>query len=222
MPESDSALDLRCYFVTGQGSPQTIVDTACAAAKGGAGIVQVRSKPISARDLYQLTSTLAAEVHRVAPATKVVVDDRVDVALALQREGHPVHGVHIGQDDLPARSARALLGEDAIIGLTTGTLELIREANELADVLDYVGCGPFRATPTKDSGRSPLGLAGYGPIVAESALPVVAIGDVTSADAADLAATGVAGLAIVRGIMNAADPEIYVREVLGGFEEGAR
>lgn len=219
MPRS-TELDLRCYFVTGSGEPQQIVDTARAAAMGGAGMIQVRSKPISARGLYELTARVTAEVHSVAPEAKVLVDDRVDVAAALINEGHHVHGVHIGQDDLPVPSARALLGPDAVIGLTTGTLELIEAANQHAEVLDYVGCGPFRATPTKDSGRTPLGLQGFAPIVAECAVPVVAIGDVTKDDAADLAAVGVDGLAIVRGIMHAQDPEEYVRGVIAGFEAG--
>lgn len=216
----NSALDLRCYFVTGNGNPQQIVETAKAAAAGGAGLIQVRSKPISARGLYELTARVAEEVASVSDA-RVLVDDRVDVAAALMQEGHSVHGVHIGQDDLPVPSARTVLGSDAIIGLTTGTLELIRSANQHAEILDYVGCGPFRDTPTKDSGRAPLRLDGFAPIVAESLVPVVAIGDVTSDDAADLAATGVDGLAIVRGIMNADDPEAYVREVLAGFEAGS-
>ena len=130
--------------------------------------------------------------------------------------------MHVGQDDLPVAAARALLGPDAIIGLTTGTRELVESANDVADVIDYIGCGPFRATPTKDSGRSPLGLHAYPELVKLSRVPLVAIGDVTADDAADLAATGVAGLAVVRGIMHAEDPEAYCRELLAGFDEGAR
>lgn len=212
--------DPRCYFITGTGEPDKIVTTAVAAARGGAGMIQVRSKPISARDLYTLTVQVARAVHDTAPRTRVVVDDRVDVAAALMRAGEPVHGVHIGQDDLPVPAARELLGSDAIIGLTTGTLELVEAANEFADMLDYIGCGPFRTTPTKDSGRAPLGLEGYPPIVAASRLPVIAIGDVTLADVADLAATGVDGVAVVRALMNAEDPEGFARGVVEEFEAG--
>lgn len=213
-------LDLRCYFVTGAGTPEQIILTARAAALGGAGIIQVRSKPITAAALYDLTAGVAEEVRRVAPDTKVLVDDRVDVALALIAEGHPVHGVHLGHEDLPVASARALLGPEAIIGLTTGTLELIHAANTQAALLDYVGCGPFQPTPTKDSARPPLGIEGYPPIVAASALPVVAIGGVTVNDVANLAATGVAGVAIVRGFMNAEHPRHYAAEVLTEFHAG--
>ncbi|MBA4505989.1 thiamine phosphate synthase [Corynebacterium sanguinis] len=212
-------LDLRCYFVTGSGSERDIVTRARDSARGGAGVIQVRSKPISARDLYSLGREVAHAVREANPATRVLIDDRVDVALALCDEG--VHGVHLGQDDLDVRVARRLLGPEAIIGLTTGTLQLVRAANELAGDIDYVGAGPFRATPTKDSGRPLLGVDGYRPLVAESLVPVVAIGDVTVDDAAELASTGVDGLALVRGIMNAEDTGAYVARVLSEFERGA-
>lgn len=215
--------DFRCYFVTGTAdSPAEIVRIAAAAARGGAGVVQVRSKPIAARDLYLLGRDVARAVAEANPDTRVLIDDRVDVALALRHDGEAIHGVHIGQDDLPVAQARALLGPDAIIGLTTGTRELVEGANEVANLIDYIGCGPFRATPTKDSGRPPLGLDAYPELVALSQVPLVAIGDVTADDAADLAATGVAGLAVVRGIMHADDPEAYCRRLLAGFDEGAR
>ena len=128
-----------------------------------------------------------------------------------------VHGVHLGQDDLPVAAARALLGPDAVIGLTTGTLDLVRAAAAVAEHVDYLGAGPFRLTPTKDSGRPPLGCAGYLPLVAATTLPVLAIGDVTPSDVPALAATGVAGVALVRAVMTARDPAAVVRAVLAGF-----
>ncbi|MCS5479261.1 thiamine phosphate synthase [Corynebacterium sp. YIM 101645] len=211
------SIDLRCYLVTGAGSREHVVDVARGAVAGGSRIVQVRSKPIPARDLYALTEQVALAVGDLA---HVLVDDRVDVALALRHRGIPVHGVHVGQDDLDVRDVRALLGGDAVIGLTTGTRELVAAANELADVLDYVGAGPFRPTPTKDSGREPLGVAGYRELVELSEVPVVAIGDVTADDATELAGTGVAGLAVVRGLMGAADPAAYAQRLIRDFEQG--
>lgn len=212
-----TGLDLRCYFITGTGSPKHITKVAAAAARGGAGVVQVRSKPIKARELVRLGCAVARAVREANPTTKVLIDDRVDVALALMRRGENVHGVHVGQDDLGVRDARALLGDDAIVGLTTGTMHLVEEANEVADVIDYIGCGPFRATPTKDSGRAPIGLDGYPALVAATRVPLVAIGDVTASDAVDLAETGVSGVAIVRGLMNAEAPENYARDVVEAF-----
>ncbi|MBV7301730.1 thiamine phosphate synthase [Corynebacterium sp. TAE3-ERU2] len=210
-------VDYRCYLVTAADDPVRVVDTAVRCARAGAGVVQVRSKPISARDLYHLSCAVAHAVHEVAPTTRTLVDDRVDVALAARAAGAPIAGVHLGQDDIPVRAARALLGPDAIIGLTTGTRELVAAANEVADVIDYIGCGPFRPSPTKDSGRAPIGLAGYPELVELSTLPVVAIGDVQPGDAADLGATGVAGVALVRALHHAPDPGAAVQQVLQGL-----
>ncbi len=212
-------LDLRCYLVTGSGTPEHILEVARRAVDGGCGIVQVRSKPIDALDLYHLTADIA---RAVGDRATVLVDDRVDVALALMREGLPVHGVHVGQTDLPVPAVRELLGTDAVIGLTTGTRELVEAANRYADLIDYVGAGPYRPTPTKDSGRAPLGVEGYHDLVAVSQVPVVAIGDVRAEDATDLAATGVAGLAVVRGLMESTDPREYAQRLITGFEEGRR
>src|SRR5699024_4103232 len=155
-------------------------------------------------------------VQAANPGTTVLVDDQADVAAAARQRGAAVHGVHLGQDDLPVADARALLGSEAIIGLTTGTLELVRAAERLHEQVDYLGAGPFRRTPTKDSGRPPLGVDGYVPLVAVSSLPIVAIGDVTPADATALAGAGVAGVALVRAVMEAPDPSTVVREVLTG------
>ncbi|UIZ92654.1 thiamine phosphate synthase [Corynebacterium sp. CNCTC7651] len=212
-------LDLRCYFVTGRS--EDVVQRCAEAAAGGAGIIQVRSKPISARELYTLAAEVARAVHTVRPEVPVLIDDRLDVALALRDAGVDIAGVHLGQDDLDVRAARRLLGPDAVIGLTTGTLELVQAANKDANVLDYVGCGPFRATPTKDSGRALIGLEGYPELAAASRVPMVAIGDVTVEDAFDLARTGVDGVAIVRGIMHALDPRAYCQRVVEEFDRGA-
>lgn len=213
-------MDMRCYFVTGAGNHSDIVTTAAHAAAGGAGMIQVRSKPISARELYRLGGDVARAVHRENPATQVLIDDRVDVALALRDAG--VAGVHVGQDDLDVRVVRDLLGPDAIIGLTTGTRQLVEEANEIADCIDYIGCGPFRATPTKESGRPLIGLSGYPELSKLSKVPLVAIGDVTVDDARALAHSGVGGLAIVRGIMHAPDPKLYCKKVIAEFDQGQR
>lgn len=210
-------LDLRCYLVTSGSGPRT-VEVAAAAAGAGAGVVQVRAKDLGAAALLELVRAVAEAVQRVRPATRVLVDDRSDVALAAMQAGAHVHGVHLGAQDLPVRAARRMLGPEVIIGLTTGTLELVEQANEVAEAIDYVGAGPFRPTPTKRSGRPPLGVEGYRPLVAASRVPVVAIGDVRPRDAAALARSGVAGVALVRALMEAADPAGEVARVLEGFK----
>lgn len=209
-------IDYRVYLVT-SGVGRRTVEVAAAAAASGAGVVQVRAKDATARDLLALVGEVSQAVAAANPATRVLVDDRADVAFAAMREGWPVHGVHLGADDLPVRAARALLGPGAVIGLTTGTLALVEAANEVADVIDYVGAGPFRPTPTKDSGRPPLGVEGYRPLVAASEVPIVAIGDVRVGDVAALAGTGIAGVAMVREITEAADPGAVVAAALAAW-----
>ncbi|HEX7349379.1 thiamine phosphate synthase [Brachybacterium sp.] len=211
--------DLRCYLVT-SGTSRRTVEVAAAAAAAGAGVVQVRAKEATTAALLELVLAVAEAVRAANPATRVLVDDRTDVAAVARRRGAAVHGVHLGQDDLPVADARELLGPEAIIGLTTGTLDLVRAAEGLRDHIDYLGAGPFRRTPTKNSGRSPLGVEGYPPLVSASSLPIVAIGDVTPADAAALGLTGVGGVALVRAIMEAPDPAAVVREVLAGIAPG--
>lgn len=200
-------IDWRLYLVTSGDGPTT-VRAAAAAAAAGAGVVQVRAKHLLAGELLELVLDVAAAVADSAPSTRVLVNDRADVAHAARRRGAPVHGVHLGQADLPVAEARALLGGDALVGLTAGTLEHVREADARtgAPRPDYLGSGPFRPTPTKDVGRPPVGLEGYPLRVAATRLPIVAIGDVTLADVAPLSRTGVAGVAVVREVMGAADP----------------
>lgn len=216
MTAPSSPLDLRCYLVTSGTGPRT-VEVAAEAAAAGAGAVQVRAKEASTRELLELVLAVAEAVRTANPSTRVLVDDRADVAAAARARGAHVHGVHLGQDDLPVPDARALLGHDAVIGLTTGTLDLVRDSAGVAFDLDYLGAGPFRRTPTKDSGREPLGVEGYPALVRATMLPIVAIGDVTPADAPALSRTGVAGVALVRAVMEAPDPGAAVREVLDGM-----
>lgn len=200
-------IDWRLYLVTSGDGPAT-VRAAAAAAAAGAGVVQVRAKHLLAGELLDLVLDVASAVADSAPGTRVLVNDRADVAHAARRRGAPVHGVHLGQADLPVAEARALLGAHALVGLTAGTLEHVREADARtgAHRPDYLGSGPFRPTPTKDVGRPPVGLAGYPLRAAATQLPVVAIGDVTLADVAPLSRTGIAGVAVVREVMGAADP----------------
>ena len=213
--------DLRCYLVT-SGTGRSTVDAAAQAARAGAGMVQVRAKDTSAAELLELTVAVAEAVAAAGPETRVVVNDRVDIALAARQRGAAVHGVHLGQEDLPVTDARALLGGGAIIGLSAGTIDQVREADQHHNIVDYLGVGPFRPTPTKDSGREPLGLAGYSQVVAATRLPVVAIGDVTPQDVGQLSGTDIAGVALVRAIMEAQQPGRVVHDVLAAWQPPER
>ncbi|MER7796646.1 thiamine phosphate synthase [Microbacterium sp. NPDC096154] len=201
------ALDLSTYLVADVASVPAgaVADIVDAAVTGGAGVVQVRGKELSAAELLRLVEACAA---RIDGRAALLVNDRVDVALAARIAGTPVDGVHIGQSDLPADRTRALLGPDAIIGLSASRPEELEPLRRMPPgTVDYLGVGAIRATPTKKDHPTPLGWEGFRGFAALAAdLPCVAIGGVGSGDAPDARRAGAAGLAVVRAICAADAP----------------
>jgi thiamine-phosphate pyrophosphorylase len=195
-------LDLSLYLVTDTAlcGDRGVVETVRAALPGGVTAVQVRAPSATTRELCALTLA----VHEVLAGTGVplLVNDRLDVALATGAEG-----VHLGQSDLAPEHARRLGGTDLLIGLSVSTLEQVAQAAALPrGCLDYLGVGPVRATATKPEPAAPLGLDGTARLVAASPLPCVAIGGIGVETAAAVRATGAAGIAVVSAICAAADP----------------
>lgn len=175
-----------------------------AAVHAGVRTVQVRDKHASARDLLALTVAVATAVGDRAA---VVVDDRLDVALAARHAGHPVAGVHLGQSDVPVTAARALLGPDAHVGLTANTPEHLADAARLpSGTVDLLGVGVVHPTATKADHPPALGHDGFARLARATDLPCVAIGGVTLDDVPGLRAAGAAGVAVVSGICAAPDP----------------
>ncbi|MFJ3321552.1 thiamine phosphate synthase [Curtobacterium sp. NPDC086286] len=175
-----------------------------AAVHGGVRIVQVRDKDASARDLLALTAAVA---DAVGDRATVVVDDRLDVALAARHAGHRVAGVHLGQSDVPVTAARALLGPDAHVGLTANTPEHLATVAALPrGTVDLLGVGVVHPTATKADHPPALGHDGFGRLARATDVPCVAIGGVTLDDVVPLRAAGAAGVAVVSGICAAADP----------------
>ncbi|MBA8989982.1 thiamine-phosphate diphosphorylase [Curtobacterium pusillum] len=175
-----------------------------AAVHGGVRIVQVRDKDASARDLLALAAAVAGAV---GDRVTVVVDDRLDVALAARHAGHPVAGVHLGQSDVPVEVARALLGPDAHVGLTANTPEHLAAVARLPrGTVDLLGVGIVHPTTTKADHPPALGHDGFARLARATDVPCVAIGGVTLEDVAPLRAAGAAGVAVVSGICAAADP----------------
>lgn len=190
---------LRLYLVTDRGLSlgrdiEWIVGEAVA---GGVTIVQLREKDIDTREFVSLGLKLKA---LLAPlGVPLIINDRVDVALAVDADG-----VHIGQSDMPYDVARRLLGPDKIIGLSVETLDQVKEAN-LLDV-DYIAVSPVYSTPTKTDTAPPFGLEGLQQAVALSRHPGVAIGGMNAATAPAVLATGIDGVAVVSAICSAPDP----------------
>lgn len=193
-----SNLDLRLYLITdsdlvGERSMLDVVDQASA---NGVGLVQLRDKRAEARDLLALAEALKAML--TPKGVPLVVNDRVDVAAAAGV------GCHIGQSDLPPSAARAILGDDAIIGLS---LDRVGQAQACDPAcLDYVAHGPFAATGTKADAGKPVGIEGIERVRALTVLPLVAIGGIDATNAADAIKAGADGVAVVSAVMAARDP----------------
>lgn len=226
-PTMRDRFDLRAYFVVGpddtKGRP--VADVVAAALRGGATFIQLRAKHADARDLTAMAEAIAAVIAQAGKADTVafVIDDRVDAAWQCRELGIKVDGVHIGQDDMMPEQARAMLGPDAIIGLSAETLPHIKTANALPDgTIDYIGAGPLHYTATKpdaaaveaDGTKHALGIAGAQLLCEASRYPVVVGGGVHADDVPALARTAADGWFVVSAIAAADDPERATRELL--------
>jgi thiamine-phosphate diphosphorylase len=190
--------------------PRLVLVTDCAstareAVAGGATAVQVRAKDADTTDLLHLVEDVVA----VCPGVDVLVNDRVDVFLAARVLDIPVAGVHVGQRDLPAAVTRALVGPDAVVGLTANTPAHLATAAALpAGTVDYLGVGVLRATDTKPDHPPVLGVEGVAHVCAATDLPCVVIGGIAAADLPALRAAGAAGVAVASAIGASPDPRV--------------
>lgn len=229
-PTMRDRFDLRAYFVVGpddtKGRP--VADVVAAALRGGATFVQLRAKHADARELTDMARAIANVIDSAGKADTVafVIDDRTDVAWQCRHLGIKVDGVHIGQDDMMPEQTRAMLGPDAIIGLSAETLQHIATANALPDgVIDYIGAGPLHYTATKpeaaaveaDGTKHALGIAGAQSLCDASRYPVVVGGGVHTDDIPALARTTAAGWFVVSAIAAANDPESATRQLISAW-----
>lgn len=205
-------LDLTLYLVTDTRLcvERGVVGTAMLAVHNGATAVQLRDPDATARDLVDVGQRLRAAL--AGTGVPVLVDDRADIAFAIGADG-----VHVGQDDLPATAARALLGRSVYIGLSVRTAEQAAAAARLpAHTVDYLGIGPVFAQTTKPGAGAAIGLDALAGVVAATTLPTVAIGGITADNAAAVRAAGVSGIAVVSAICGQPDPAAATRALLPG------
>lgn len=207
------ALDLRLYLVTDPSTPGGIVDMVRAAVRGGVTLVQLRDKQAPIGEFIALGRSLA---EALAPTgVPLIINDRIE---AVRPCG--AAGLHVGQSDMAPTDARRLLGPDAVIGLS------ITEASQLRDIdcqaVDYLGIGPVHATPVKPDHAPPIGHDGLALICAAARHPAVAIGGLTSADAAPARRAGAAGIAVVTAIVAASDPEAAARSLRAAWDGRSR
>ena len=198
--------DLSLYLVTDPDlcGERGVVETVRQAVDGGVRIVQLRDKDATDAE----TTAQLVELSRVIDGrAALVVNDRLDAALAARAQGARVDGVHLGQGDESVLRARDALGPDAIIGLTANTHEHFAAVRGLpAGTVDYLGVGVIRPTSTKPDHPPALGVEGFRALVATTILPCVAIGGVGIDDTERLRGAGAAGLAVVSALCAAADP----------------
>jgi hydroxymethylpyrimidine kinase/phosphomethylpyrimidine kinase/thiamine-phosphate diphosphorylase len=180
------AFDLSVYLVLDPGlCAQTgLVETAVAAAGAGATMVQLRDKTAPASELIAAGHALKRAL--AGTGALLVVNDSVEAAIAIGADG-----LHVGQDDMSAAAARALIGPDMILGLTAETEELVSALDP--NVVDYAGLGPVFATPSKPGHKRPIGMAGLARLVAACPVPAVAIGGLKAAHAAAVFEAGRTG-----------------------------
>lgn len=186
-----------------------VIETVRRAVAGGVRVVQLRDKHAEFDEQLRQVDALAEAIDGRA---LLVVNDRLDVAIAARDRGIPVDGVHLGQDDAQAIAAREALGPGALVGLTANTRQHLAAVERLpAGTVDYLGVGVIRATATKPDHPPALGVEGFARLAASTATPCVAIGGVGLADVAPLKRAGAAGIAVVSAVCAAQDPEAAAR-----------
>jgi thiamine-phosphate pyrophosphorylase len=176
---------------------RSLAGIVAAAVKGGVTMVQLRDKTASTRAFIEDARALKALL--APPRVPLLVNDRIDVALAVGADG-----AHVGQADMPVALVRKLLGPKAIVGLSiTQSAEARAEDVEFAD---YLGVGPIFPQLTKPDAAPTLGLEGLAEIRRITSKPIVAIGGVTAANVRAVRSAGADGVAVVSAIMGAQDP----------------
>lgn len=177
---------------------------AAAAVRGGATMIQVRLKDADARTMAEAARAVVRAVGEVSPHVPVLVNDRVDVALAAGAAG-----VHVGFDDLPVAAARRLAPAGFIVGASVGEVAEVPSAREA----DYVGIGPVYPTATKADAGSAIGPTGFSALAAMLPLPAVGVGGVTGDNAPAVIGAGARGVAVVRAVFGAPDVEAATRRI---------
>jgi len=208
--------DWRVYLVTqaSLSGDRTTPEIVEAAIEGGVDVVQLREKDVSARERYEMGREVRE--HTREAGVPLIVNDRVDLALALDADG-----VHLGDEDLPVAVARDLLGEDAIIGRSVSFVDDAREAE--AAGADYLGVGAIYATGSKDDiedDEYAIGTERLADIVDAVDIPVVGIGGITDENADSVIDAGAAGVAVITEITNADDPEAATGRLIDAVSKG--
>lgn len=203
-----NTVDLSLYLVTDNSDDvERFLNTIEEGIKGGVTVVQIREKTADTLDFYNL----ALKVKEITTKYNVplIINDRVDIALAIDADG-----VHVGQSDMPCDITRKLIGPNKILGVSAATIPEAKKAEE--DGADYIGTGAVFPTATKDDAPK-VTKEELKEIVESIGIPVVAIGGINLDNAGELADTGIAGLSVVSAIMSSDNPKKSSEELLNIF-----
>jgi thiamine-phosphate pyrophosphorylase len=190
-----------------------LVEALKEAAAGGAILFQYRDKTAPGRDLYHQAEQLRQAAHD--RGATFIVNDRCDVALAVEADG-----VHLGQDDLPLSLAKAVMGPNKLIGISTHTSEQVREAT--AGGADYVGFGPIFSTASKTNHEPVVGVEGLRQARLLTPLPIFAIGGITVASAEGIMHAGADGIAVMSAVWAAPDIATAVHVLIERIARASR
>jgi thiamine-phosphate pyrophosphorylase len=189
------------------------VGVARAVLRGGCALLQLRAKGLRDRELLELARAVRQEC--AGAGVPFIVNDRADVALLAGADG-----VHLGQDDLPVVAAQRLLGPDALLGISTHDVGQATEAFRLP--VDLIAYGPVFATRTKERPDPIVGLTALAAVTQASPVPVVAIGGITEATAAEVYQAGATWVAAISALGEAPDPEAAAHSLHTASVERAR
>ena len=201
-------INLSLYLVTDNSeNEEKFLKTIEEAILGGVSVVQIREKTADTLEFYNL----ALKVKEITTKYSIplIINDRVDIALAIDADG-----VHVGQSDMPCDITRKLIGKEKILGVSAATIEEAKKAE--LDGADYIGTGAVFPTTTKDDAES-VTKKELTDIVNSINIPVVAIGGINLENANELKDTGIAGLSVVSAIMSADNPKKASEELLKIF-----
>ena len=204
--------DCTLYLITDRrlSRGRSTVEVVRAALAGGVDVIQLRDKEVETAEMV----ADALRVHELTTRANVplIVNDRVDVALAIHAEG-----AHVGQTDLPAPMARKLLPPPQILGVSTSTAEMARRAHQ--DGADYIGFGPIYQTTTKVTQASPRGLELLHTVRQTVPIPVVALGGISQANIAEVVAAGADHVAVCSAIVGAEDMQHATATLKAAMEQ---
>jgi thiamine-phosphate pyrophosphorylase len=176
--------------------------------KAGVRLIQYRDKQASSRELFETSAQLAEKIRRAQGI--FIVNDRADIALAAKADG-----VHLGQDDLPVEMARTLLPPGKIIGISTHSIPQVEKANRSS--ADYIAFGPIAPTTSKANPEPVVGLAGLEEARKATHKPLIAIGGITIKQVQAVKESGADGIAVIHGLLAAADPGESARRFLAAL-----